>query len=343
MTTLSRLSVALLCAVLFTPVIEAVPGYASDALLQIDAFNTGKGGGKKSTDGGATGGDDTGSTGGGGELVLPTLQNWMSPEILDAWRSGYFGQGTTITVVDDFKSSNRFGGNLGLGVTQLRHGEWTHLQASMIAPEATMRAHDFGNTRAVSLSSSGLNVLNLSYGMMAQAGYSLSQIRWNSREQSIINYATDGRAVVSKAAGNDAVAVGAANGSGTLDYLNLALIGTQATIFVGALDRNGTPDNKASLAWYSNYAGTNVTVQNQFLAVGVEGQKTGLYGTSFAAPVVSGYAAVLGSKFTSATPTQIVNQLLATARIDTIANYTRDRHGRGEASIANALAPVSIR
>jgi len=337
MTSLSRISAALLCAVLIAPVIQSAPGYANDAVLQIDAFNNGKRGRTKSTDGG-----DTSSTD-GGALALPVLQNWMSPEILDAWRSGYFGQGATITVIDDFKSRNRFGGDLGRGYTQLRHGEWTRLQASMIATEATMRAHDFGNTKAVSLSRSGLNVLNLSYGMMAKAGYSLSQIRWNRREQSIIDYATNGRAVVSKAAGNDAVAVGSANQSGSLDYLNLALIGTQAAIFVGALDRNGTPEDQASLAWYSNYAGDNLTVQNQFLVVGVEGQKTNLYGTSFAAPVISGYAAVLGSKFTSATPTQIVNQLLDTARIDTISNYSRDRHGRGEASISNALAPVSIR
>jgi subtilisin family serine protease len=341
MTILSRLSALLLCTALAASFAGPSPAHASDDVaLQFDAFNNGKGG-NKTKDSGGTG--DTGGTDGSGSTALPTLQNWMSPEILDAWQGGYFGQGTTVTVIDDFKSSNRFGGNLGLGFTQLRHGEWTHLQASMLAPEAAMRAHDFGNTRAVSLSSAGLNVLNLSYGMMGQAGYSLSQIRWNSREQSIINYATDGRAVVSKAAGNDAVAVGAANGSGTLDYLNLALIGTQSAIFVGALDRNGSPDNKATLASYSNYAGSNTAVQNQFIVVGVEGQKTGLYGTSFAAPVVSGYAAVLGSKFPKASPTQIVNRLLETARTDTINSYRSEIHGMGEASIGRAIAPVSIR
>jgi subtilisin family serine protease len=68
-----------------------------------------------------------------------------------------------------------------------------------------------------------------------------------------------------------------------------------------------------------------------------------LYGTSFAAPVVSGYAAIVGSKFTRATATQISNQLLNTARQDTIANYSATLYGRGEASLSRALAPLSIK
>ena len=84
-------------------------------------------------------------------------------------------------------------------------------------------------------------------------------------------------------------------------------------------------------------------LQQQFLVVGVAGSNTGLYGTSFAAPVISGYAAVLGSKFTTATPTQITNQLLSTARQDTISGYKASLHGRGEASLSRALAPKTIK
>jgi subtilisin family serine protease len=221
-----------------------------------------------------------------------------------------------------------------------RHGEWTALEASMIAPSAKVYARDFGNISAVKLQR-GLNTLNLSYGMMAADGY--TSVGWSQREASIISYARDGKAVAVKAAGNDAVAVGAANSSGLVDYLNRDLIGKQSAIFVGALSLHGTVDIKASLASYSNTAGSNTTVQSQFLVVGVTGDKTGLYGTSFAAPIVSGYASVLGSKFTRATPTQIANQLLNTARQDTILEYSADLHGRGEASIARALAPAAIR
>jgi hypothetical protein len=277
------------------------------------------------------------SVGGG---FSQTLYPWMSTEIAGAWSQGFQGQGARITIVDDFSSRWGYRGDLGTGEQILRHGEWVRREASMIAPSATFASHDFYSGRTVSLDRNRRNVLNLSYGMFAAAGF--TTVRWSAQESSIISYAREGRAVVVKAAGNDGVAVGSPNQDGQLDYLNRDLIGAQAAIFVGALNVNGAPESRASMAWYSNVAGSNTTVQNQFLSVGVRGDLTGLYGTSFAAPIVSGYAAVLGSKFTRATPTQIANQLLNTARTDTIFGYTPTIHGRGEASIARALAPRSI-
>lgn len=271
----------------------------------------------------------------------PVLRSWMNPEIATAWQQGFTGTGTTITVIDDFTSGSRLRGNLGTGVKRLRHGEWTRTEAGMIAPGATMRWQDFNKGTAISLGA-GLNTLNLSYGMYATAGYSAAQIGWSAQESSIIAHARNGTAVVVKAAGNDSVAVGSATAAGSMDYLNQALIGAQATIFVGALSANGSVSQPASLASYSNYAGSNPTVQAQFLTVGVTGNTTGLYGTSFAAPVVTGYSAVLGSKFRTASPAQIANQLLTTARTDTIRSFDPALHGRGEASIARALAPIAI-
>ena len=271
--------------------------------------------------------------------MAQTLQSWMSPEVGDAWRQNYKGSGVTITVVDDFRSRSRFTGNLGYGVANTRHGEWTYNEALMIAPSATMRADDFNTAGAVALNR-GLNVLNLSYGMYIAPNVAF---RWGSQEQSIVNYATNGNAVISKAAGNDAVAINSVNRNGQIDALNYSLKGTKSAIFVGALSKNGTPTSQASMASYSNTAGIDTTVQKQFLVVGVEGNKTGLYGTSFAAPIVSGYAAIIGSKFTSANATQITNQLLNTARQDTIASYNASIHGRGEASLTRALAPVAIK
>lgn len=274
-----------------------------------------------------------------GVAAAQEVRSWMNSEIGGAWSQGFKGQLTSITVIDDFVSNSRYRGDL-LGLSELRrHGEWTALEAGMIAPSAKVYTHDFGNTRSVKLQR-GLNTLNLSYGMMGTAGS--TSVRWSQREASIIKFAAGGNAVVVKAAGNDAVAVGAANSAGLVDYLNRDLIGKQSVIFVGALDKNGTTDSKANLATYSNFAGTNPVVQGQFLTVGVRGDLTALYGTSFAAPVVSGYAAVLGSKFTKATPTQIANRLLDSARTDTIAGYDVSIHGQGEASITRALAPASI-
>jgi len=276
-----------------------------------------------------------------------TLQPWMSSEVRSAWNSGYKGQNTTITFVDDFKSNYGYYGNFN-GTFQLQqHGKWTSQEASLIAPLASIKTQDFSITSAVGLSTKGLNTLNLSYGMFASKGYSLNQIMWSNREGSIIDYATHGNAVVVKAAGNDnGTAVGMSNKSGTTDYLNLALINTKSTIFVGALNTNGTLTNKATMASYSNIAGTDPNVQSKFLVVGVTGGNNPyfkLYGTSFAAPVISGYSAILGSKFTNANASAISNQLLNTARTDTIKNYNAEVYGKGEASIARALAPKVIK
>lgn len=274
--------------------------------------------------------------------TVTAIAPWMSTGVGDAWNQGYKGQGATITVIDDFSSNNRFSGKLTSMSETLRHGQWTLKEAGMVAPSATMRSKDFNSGTTVSLGA-GLNVLNLSYGMNAAAGYTANQISWGAQEKSIIQHASSGAAVVAKAAGNNAVAIGSADATGKVDYLNVALKGATSAMYVGALSSNGTVASPARLASYSNFAGADATVQNKFLVVGVDGAKTGLYGTSFAAPVVSGYSAILASKFTAASPTRIVNQLLSTARQDTIANYSAAVHGRGEASITRALAPLAIR
>lgn len=274
-------------------------------------------------------------------LATPTAQAWMHTDVGAAWSQGYKGQGITVKLVDDFSSTSTYSGNLGDGSANKRHSEWTLKEASMIAPSATFKTHDLSNTSSVGLSR-GLNVLNASYGSYGPAGLNASTLVFTPRDSSIIGYASSGSAVVSKAAGNDGVPIGSAGTMG-VDYLNVALRGTASAIYVGALSNNGSTIVPASLASYSNTAGTDTVVQNRFLVVGVEGGQTGLYGTSFAAPVVSGYAAIVGSKFTRATATQISNQLLNTARQDTISNYSATLHGRGEASLSRALAPLSIK
>jgi len=272
----------------------------------------------------------------GNGLGVP--QAWMSPDVSAAWEMGFKGAGATMIFVDDFNSRSRFNGNLGEGLKRLRHGEWTLREASLIAPEANARGQDFNSGRAVTLSS-GLNVINMSYGIY---GRSNGRSNFNRQEQSIIGYATNGQAVVSKAAGNDGVHLDRPNARGQVDTLNLALRDKPTVIFVGALSTNGSTQAPADLASYSNKAGTDTRLQNHFLVVGTEGSKTMLNGTSFAAPIVTGYAAIVGSKFTTATPVQITNQLLNTARTDTIRRYDPVLHGRGEASLSRALAPVGI-
>jgi len=276
-----------------------------------------------------------------GTLSTTQVQSWMSSDIGTAWSLGFRGKGATITVIDDFNSQNYLVGTLSGGWTSGTHGTMTYLQSALVAPDAAFRIRDFRDTRSVALAK-GFNVINLSYGMFADTGYDVSNIRWGAREGSVINHARAGNALVVKAAGNDSVAVGAATIFGDQDYLASALIGTRSAIFVGALNRNGTAEAPASMAWYSNTAGQDVRVQNQFLTVGVDSSAMNLAGTSFAAPIISGYGAILHSKFRSATPTQIANRLLSTARTDTIMNYDPSVYGRGEASLSWSLAPATI-
>lgn len=276
-----------------------------------------------------------------------TAQPWMSSDVSAAWAQGYKGQGVRITVVDDYTSANKYSGNLGLGSAKQQHGFWTSSEASLIAPSAEIARVNWGK-EAIKLDPVKLDVVNLSYALYSTqtraAQAKAGTLNFDAQQSSIIAAARNNEAVVVKAAGNDKVAIGTATRAGAVDVLNSALIGTksQSTLFVGDLAYAANGKQRA-LASYSNTAGTDPYTQSRFLVAYGGSGHTGLYGTSFAAPVVAGYAAILGSKFTTAAPSTIANQLLKTARTDTIVAYNPATHGRGEASLSRALAPVSIR
>lgn len=267
---------------------------------------------------------------------------WQSSDVKAAFNAGYTGQGSRITVVDQYRSTalQYTGRMLAAGQQRQSHGFWTSEEANLTAPGATLVRQQFATGAPILLAPKGLNVINASYGMMATFGR--TSMRMGGTETSMVNYAKNGQAVVVKAAGNDAVNMLTRNKYGLNDYLSVDLKGAQSAIFVGALDKNGSVTTKANIAYYSNKAGTDAVVQKQFMMAGVVSNQTGLAGTSFAAPIVSGYAAILGSKFKTAGATQITNQLLNTARTDTINGYNVAVHGRGEASLTRALAPLAI-
>ena len=265
------------------------------------------------------------------------FQDWMHEDVQAAWDAGYAGQGTSILIIDDFNSGNTYTADYGDGQQTLHHGDWVAKNAGMIATRADIKNNSWG-AYTLNLADEGLNVVNASYGIMSYA--------WSDTNTGITQAAVDaahaGTAVVTKAAGNSGVAVDGQNAYGQWDSMNLGLIGSQSGLFVGALDKHGSAGDLASMVGYSNFAGDNVEIQDRFLVVGVDDGVTGLAGTSFAAPTVSGYASILGSKFTDASAIEVSNQLLDTARTDTILDYDVSVHGQGEASLSRALAPISI-
>ncbi len=257
---------------------------------------------------------------------------YQSPEVWAAWAQGYKGQNTVINVHDDFTT-----------VAGFNHGAWVSLFASSTAPSASVVGHQYGGQAIVGITPNKLNIFNMSYGKYSPTGTG-SLV---ASTAAIIGYAQKGQAVVTFAAGNDAIPMGGVvklgEMRGRIDIMAVPLAGQPSALIVGALSTNGTTSKPASMAGYSNTASASPVFQKNFLVVGVDTSAGIPAGTSYAAPIVAGYAAILGSKFTTASATAVTNQLLTTARTDTVAGYNPAIHGRGEASISRALAPVSIR
>ena len=272
---------------------------------------------------------------------------WMHKDVKKAWSKGYEGQKTRVIVVDDFINlmSATNPARLDDSWVYSSHGYFTRRQVDMIAPRADVRRHEWTKfEKKVGLHKSRLNVINLSYW------WSPGGSGWDTMNASIIKAANKGKAVVVKSAGNSATRMGDQFYCGTCstpglyyDVLANDMASGKSVIFVGALEKNGHKKSKARISDYSSTAGKKSKFQKRFLVVGVDEAKHGLAGTSFAAPVVAGYAAILGSKFKGAEPKQISKQLLNTARTNTIKSYKTSVHGQGEACLACALAPKKIK
>ena len=170
-------------------------------------------------------------------------------------------------------------------------------------------------------------------------------------------------AVVVKAAGNDGILA-------DKEPLNKSLA-TNSNInprllIVGALNRAGFTSSLATIESYSNIAGSDSSVSSRFLVAsgttpfssgymarngvaiegttfGPDGSALSATGTSYAAPRVAGYVAVLRSKFPNLDAVKSSSIILDTARYDTLTcnpNCDPAIYGKGEASLSRALAPV---
>ena len=282
------------------------------------------------------------------KAVNGTYKSWMHPDVINAWKSGYKGTGNQIIVIDSY-SGSPLDGNLNGTDMSMSHGVWTSMESKMIAPHASVIGLDW-NAKAnstIPIHGKYLNIVNASYAIYGSPNTDYLG-KLPTLHNGVVAAGISGKAIIVKAAGNDSLNMGESKNTPSgpqTDVLNAQLKKSPTTIFVGALSSNGGTDatNQAVLAGYSNKPGTDNDYQKRFLVVGVDDQQTGLAGTSFAAPIVSGYAAIVKSKFIKATPRQVTNQLLTTARTDTISGYDIKLHGKGEASLSRALAPVSLK
>lgn len=333
----------------------------------------GKGGGKPDKGDGGTGS----GSGGGGNTTFP-YYGWMHPDTEVAWGLGFTGAGSTITIIDNYDPTTASLVDLDLDmdgyIETMAHGNAVRAFSQFVSPEANLVRQQYDHT-GLPVLTSDFDIINLSFGLATESG--LYEEDWlqtggHVLEAELIRLAfvdtyaagAEDAPVIVKAAGNGGYlgqggVIGEFVGAeipfsglefGFTDVLGHDLIGGSNVIFAGALDANGSIDpstgrGTGTLAVYSDHPGDNVLTQAQTLVVGVDSSQMVAAGTSFAAPIVSSYAAIVADKFSDessgAQPHAglVVDRLLDTARTDTILNYDPYYHGQGEASLSRAIAP----
>jgi hypothetical protein len=280
-----------------------------------------------------------------------------SADVLAAWNNGWTGNGKNILTVDYFSSANSCG---FFNVTAC-HGITTSLISGITtAPGATKYLLDWNGTDTVrnfngtTATPTSMNVVNLSYTYVGQGAQTASNQVANFLKSNYQSFNLS-NAVITKSAGNSSVTSNNDILSKTLAY-NSSI--APRLLIVGAVSGNGTTSSPVNISYYSNTAGTDLALANRFvLANGnapwstfdvkinnsvIPGSSSNM-GTSYAAPLVAGYAAIIQQKFPGLNAANTSNIILDTARYDTLTCYPSCDtfiYGKGEASLSRALAPV---
>jgi hypothetical protein len=193
-------------------------------------------------------------------------------------------------------------------------------------------------TDASSLLYQSLKVVNLSLG-----GTSTNRVANQASYAAQLAYANASvvpDAVFVKAAGNSSCTINLSNCDPSNPVFHNSPQYKDKSIIVGALNQSG-----GSIASYSNKAGTYADIFLVADGRGIYKSSSATYeeGTSFAAPRVTGYVAILRQKFPNLDAIKSSSVMLDTARYDTLTCYPNCDpaiYGRGEASLSRALAPV---
>lgn len=286
-------------------------------------------------------------------------QYWLDEYgIRTAWETTK-GRGTTIAVIDtgiardpvefagavvggtDFSGAGASDGRKPVGAVDANHGSWVASLAAArgagadtgmigVAPEANLLAISIGFGASSSVPfvqqvadamhwavDHGADVINLSF--------TTNTLTWDPVWDEAFQYAFDHDVVVVVAAGN--------KGNGTEE------VGAPATIpgvlTVGGVDRTGTASATASTQ------GITIGISapsEQLLGVSADGQIVQWDGTSGAAPIVAGIAALVRAAHPELDANNVINHIIRTARPAAGATMTRDPlYGYGLVDAAAAV------
>ena len=302
-------------------------------------------------------------------------------EVIDAWKAGWTGKNVNVLIEDSLTEQH----GVITGLLAYRYAPAANFYGLNIVANPYATNIFFNQLNSDQTGSYGnkikLGVVNQSYtaNMSALIGRDQSVRPWTSAELlqartayagssvSTINRMKDAGlngqltqfifsdAVITKAAGNDRIL-------SEQEPLNWFLSKDSnihpRLLIVGALNQAGSLSAPAEIASYSNKAGTDSDVSSRFLVasgttpfnsgqVDINGNSVNQAdGTSFAAPRVAGYVAIVRSKFPNLNASQTASIMLDTATYSTLAcsktnvGCNKAIYGKGEANLSRALAPV---